>query len=662
MSFRRFNHLNVPEYWERYFTKYPQGMTILESLFEWVSQVDSMVDNQNKLNTNVEQFRKEINEFVGRFDERLQTEVTHTLNDWQNSGFLDVVISDALQWQLDDYITTNEQDKLSIAAQLTETVKKDSLFVSVKDYGAKGDGVTDDTQSIQDAFNSGFHIRFPQGTYLTDKNLSIKSNSVIDFTGSIIIRKPTSEIGYKILDLSLAENVTLISPTLIGEKDEHLGTEGQWGHGIDTGSSKNITISNPTISNCWGDGIYIGRNSGSYLPENINIIGVANITNCRRQGISVVGGKKLFIDSLIARNIVGSPPGAGLDIEPNSADDHVELVVNSLTVSNATYGLLSIIPSERVDVTIHNVTIIDCETPINIRTDETGESPNHGSINLGNVVINGVSNRNPIIVENNFIGFSPKIIIDNVTVLNWIISDINSNVVWTGVLRFYITRQSTLTNDYGDVTIGTIKVNDFVTNKSIRPFIVSTNINSNDHVIKNIRIDTFLSDDIENTLNSSSSVKMEDVSIAPSTPNYYKLMNDSTHIGEGFNFRKYSLSTGSYVISDTFKFAHLLTTEPFINLSFTGGSNKKTIVVNGVTVVLSNNLLKLSNTKNKIIVFIQHNNQIMIDYESRDIGGSSGRPVMTNDDVGGFSYFDRSLNKPIWWTGSNWVDATGGTV
>ena len=119
----KFNHLNVPDQWNHYWSRYPQGYTILEALISWVSQVDSMVDNQNKLNGNVEQFRNEIDEFVGRFDERLQTEVTQTLNDWQNSGFLEVVISTALQWELDNYITTNEQDKLSLTAQLAQTVE-----------------------------------------------------------------------------------------------------------------------------------------------------------------------------------------------------------------------------------------------------------------------------------------------------------------------------------------------------------------------------------------------------------------------------------------------------------------------------------------------------------------------------------------------------------
>lgn len=136
----KFNHLNIPTHWQNYWTRYPEGHTILEALISWVSQVDSMVDNQNKLNDNVEQFRNEIDDFVGRFDERLQDELTHTLKDWQSSGFLDVLISSALQWQLDNYIATNEQDKLSITTQLQEQedfirLKRDKTIFIGDSYG-----------------------------------------------------------------------------------------------------------------------------------------------------------------------------------------------------------------------------------------------------------------------------------------------------------------------------------------------------------------------------------------------------------------------------------------------------------------------------------------------------------------------------------------------
>ena len=44
-------------------------------------------------------------------------------------------------------------------------------------------------------------------------------------------------------------------------------------------------------------------------------------------------------------------------------------------------------------------------------------------------------------------------------------------------------------------------------------------------------------------------------------------------------------------------------------------------------------------------------------------GESETRPILTNDDIDkGFQYYDSTLNKPIWWTGEKWVDATGADV
>lgn len=43
-----------------------------------------------------------------------------------------------------------------------------------------------------------------------------------------------------------------------------------------------------------------------------------------------------------------------------------------------------------------------------------------------------------------------------------------------------------------------------------------------------------------------------------------------------------------------------------------------------------------------------------------NVGTTAQRP-----EVGlttGFQYFDKSLKKPIWWTGEKWVDATGAEV
>jgi hypothetical protein len=63
----------------------------------------------------------------------------------------------------------------NVEAKLAQTV-------SVKDFGAVGDGVTDDTAAIQDAVDSGESaVYFPQGTYFTTGTVSIASPGVVLF-------------------------------------------------------------------------------------------------------------------------------------------------------------------------------------------------------------------------------------------------------------------------------------------------------------------------------------------------------------------------------------------------------------------------------------------------------------------------------------------------
>lgn len=52
-------------------------------------------------------------------------------------------------------------------------------IVNVKDFGAKGDGITDDTEAIQHAIFSGTTVYFPDGTYLLNKCLWNESDPSI---------------------------------------------------------------------------------------------------------------------------------------------------------------------------------------------------------------------------------------------------------------------------------------------------------------------------------------------------------------------------------------------------------------------------------------------------------------------------------------------------
>lgn len=62
---------------------------------------------------------------------------------------------------------------------------------------------------------------------------------------------------------------------------------------------------------------------------------------------------------------------------------------------------------------------------------------------------------------------------------------------------------------------------------------------------------------------------------------------------------------------------------------------------------------------NKTKVINLNVDRIVLSGTRFDSGTTSNRP--TNVLVG-FQYFDTTINKPIFWDGSKWIDATGATV
>lgn len=83
---------------------------------------------------------------------------------------------------------------------------KDRPVYSVKDFGAKGDGKTNDTQALQKALDdtpSGAVLEFPEGVYLYDTSLKLSKNGTILMGKGGILKATNSDnqtleiTGYK---------------------------------------------------------------------------------------------------------------------------------------------------------------------------------------------------------------------------------------------------------------------------------------------------------------------------------------------------------------------------------------------------------------------------------------------------------------------------------
>ena len=164
----KFTKLDVPHQWKDEFTKYPHGYTIFEALCNWTKQVDEMVVNQNNWNDYLDNF-------VKTFEFELQEEVINTLSDWQNSGFLDVVIDTALQTQMDVLEDETNATLVGFESQLAENEEK--IFYKSMVNHKKSKGMI---TWIDDDANRGVYTRL--------RPLALEYG--ITFTSSVITDRP----------------------------------------------------------------------------------------------------------------------------------------------------------------------------------------------------------------------------------------------------------------------------------------------------------------------------------------------------------------------------------------------------------------------------------------------------------------------------------------
>ncbi|WP_339844642.1 right-handed parallel beta-helix repeat-containing protein [uncultured Dokdonia sp.] len=223
-------------------------------------------------------------------------------------------------------------------------------------------GDVDYTNEIQRALDKNRNIIFPNFPILiNDNGLSISSNSTLYFRDKSLLKLKSSNKGsYSILKINNVDNVKIFNPKIEGDRYRRYDTSskiGEWGMGISLRSSTNITIYNPEVSNCWGDGIYFGMGSIDKPNFNIKILN-ALLWNNRRNGISIITGKEIFIDQPQIESTYGTNPQAAIDIEPNKPIDLLQQIniSNPYTKNNAGYGILIALNS-MLDYNKHHINI-----------------------------------------------------------------------------------------------------------------------------------------------------------------------------------------------------------------------------------------------------------------------------------------------------------------
>ena len=223
-----------------------------------------------------------------------------------------------------------------------------------EDFGAKaGDGIGD-RQAIKDAVeaaaqNGGGIIEFGPGQYDIDiLNFSgtgigvyvDKPNITFRLQASTVLNVLPTAFGEFCAIHVKGDNFKISGGKIIGDRSGHKGSDDADGHGIGVTDCSHVEITNMTIQDNWGDGIYLGSaaDDGSYPGSSDVKITHCTIKNNRRNNIAIVDADHVTIDNCNISNASGASPCSGIQIEPNTDEGKVpgKAVCSSIVIKNST--------------------------------------------------------------------------------------------------------------------------------------------------------------------------------------------------------------------------------------------------------------------------------------------------------------------------------------
>lgn len=338
--------------------------------------------------------------------------------------------------------------------------------VSVKDFGAVGDGVTDDTAAIQAAVTfaraqggESRKLYWPRGTYLITNTITIGTNQSIEFDPGVTI------------NLVPASNVETTSLFVAANQSEiYFNGNGAVINGTRTGAviegdaaaffiygSDNVTIRDFVINNFATDGITLtGDTTGSGACRNV-LIENCYVNNARRNGMSIISAQGCVVIGGEYNGSNGAPAGpwAGIDIEPNTdcfLEDVTLIGVNTIGNAGAgiqvTPGALSATVDKRFHVNIIGGRSLSDGDTVGVAGLYFVNGGAQVNKIYGEVIVSGFSVDNPKSCGVSFREWDadkcPRVIVEDVTVYNPDSTlSASTNVNRTGVVIYADSSQAT---------------------------------------------------------------------------------------------------------------------------------------------------------------------------------------------------------------------------
>ncbi|SFW20769.1 right-handed parallel beta-helix repeat-containing protein [Cellulophaga fucicola] len=236
--------------------------------------------------------------------------------------------------------------KLAFSSKQPEVTNIQEYIIDLEQWNIPNNGTdpvttTANLQAAIDwAYDEGFGmVTLPKGEYLVGKDVNeiyqggieIHNNTEFVFSEGAVLEMDTNDKwNYCIISLD-GDNIIVRDGTIKGDRDSHIftpresdgATSHDEGHGICVWNDSNIVlIDNMVIKDTTGDGSLVLDATDVTFTNN-------NIFNNRRQGISIVGGKRITITDNEIHNINGTSPQFGIDIEGAGRVDEDILIHNN---------------------------------------------------------------------------------------------------------------------------------------------------------------------------------------------------------------------------------------------------------------------------------------------------------------------------------------------
>ena len=405
-ALNRFIQTNLVEVINNNATVTEEYIKLANDLKEYVENYFDNLDVQEEINNKLDQMVEDgtLQEIITSYIQSNVAWTFDTVSDMQSAtnltagsyartlGYNNREDEGGALYRITDNGTADDGNVIAVGTLFAHLVIEDDT-VNVAQFGAKGDGTTDDSDAINMALATGVsNVNFVTGkTYMvrgyeTDQGdetqsdwvlvtgLVLKDNQDVNLNGSTVKCITNSRKSYNIFTIAEVNNVKLHNGTIIGDRQTHTGNDGEWGYGVAIKFATNVTLEDLNISECWGDGICTNHNGDSTkLCENIYIKNCICKSNYR-QGFSHQNGRHTIVEdcefSDTGDDSLHTAPADGVDIEPGTNSNRViDVLFNRCTFAN-NYNSGIQVKGDKVDGrdNIDGVIVMNCKFKNNYAT------------------------------------------------------------------------------------------------------------------------------------------------------------------------------------------------------------------------------------------------------------------------------------------------------